>query len=647
MAENQLIIAQGGQGFQGPQGPIGLSFSGSQGPIGPTGLPGIVFPYDCTVDAIFVNVGSGSGSVVFNNNGVEFTAIVGSAFAGENHTFISSSASYAIEYNNITGASGGVHFASSVQSVVFDGPVIFNGSVTGGSFSGGSTAVGPQGFQGPIGPQGNTGIVGPTGSSTGFPYNVAVSGEADFVNVGGGIVAFGSQGVAFSGITTSSPAAIPVTGVAGASYSLWFDNTNGPIQIDVPITFTNEVISTFYLNQALEFGPIDGGLTQAIFFNSLTSSTTAAIKSSNVKGTSYSWWFDASNNPIQFDCPVNFTGTVSALNVIGGTGPQGPAGPSGTASFGPTISGTVSFINGLVTFYDNTTFNQSVLLNNGAFVAGPLELYGSNIALYTDYAIYSVGGTYSVDFGNSLRQVTFDCPVNFTGTVSSTTGFGATGPQGPQGTQGPIGIPGIAGSPGSTGPQGPSGILGPTVSGTYSFIGGKITFDDSVDFEGATVSFHSPQVEFNGGTNVAFGGPVEFETFASFYSYIYIGFVGQMYLEHNMNIDSYPGTGTYSWIFDNSLKNVTINAPIVIGTQSTGTASLTSGRITIANGVVTTSSLIWVQPYQRPAGLGSAPSVYSIEGITPGSSFSVVGLNPTTGLANTSDTQQIQWWITN
>ena len=346
MSYNQLIISEGIQGQMEPTGstgPAGSSFIGSTGPQGPTGAAGITFPYSVlSGDATFTNIGSSNGEFVLNTTGYEITGIQGITFSAMLHSYITSSASYAIDYNNITGASAGVHFDSTVNGIVIDCPITFNGSIHGFTASILSGATGPQG---PTGAQGNPGTVGPTGSSTGFPYDVSVSGNADFINVGDGSGSLNitNNGITINAVTSSLSSSLLLSYNGGTSYSLWIDNTNQPIQIDVPITFTNQVISTFYNKNSLIFENISGGPTQAILYNTLTSSSTASIQYSNIIGASYGVWYDNSVQNIQIDCPVTFTGTVSGIGAVGPTGPIGPTGPAGgsgsTAYYGLFTSG--------------------------------------------------------------------------------------------------------------------------------------------------------------------------------------------------------------------------------------------------------------------------------------------------------------------
>ena len=301
----QLIIAQGAMGLMGNTGPAGA----------PGAAATSSYPYNVAQNAaLFYNIGSTYGQVIFNNNGIEFTGILGSSFSAIAFEYLSTSASYGIDFNNITGASAGIHIANTVTTQI-DGPITFNGPVYGFSGSVIKGATGPQGANGATGAAGANGATG----SLSFPYNVA-SNQVDFYNIGSvGSFIMNNNGIQINGITTSISSSILMSNNKGTSYSLWIDNTNNPIQIDAPIVFTNTVISTLYQNSAILFENINGGATQAFYLNNLSSSASAAIQLSNNSGSSYSLWIDNTNNKVQIDAPVQFTGNVnfSGANVIG------------------------------------------------------------------------------------------------------------------------------------------------------------------------------------------------------------------------------------------------------------------------------------------------------------------------------------------
>lgn len=356
----QLIISQGGigpQGLSGPQGPIGPQGSGVPGPTGPNG--GINFPYSVLLgQAEFDNIGSTAGSFVLNGNGAQFNNIKGNTFAAINFDFISSSASAGIQFNNVTGASYGIWIDNTNGIFQIDSPVVFTNTVIGISGSnGGFGSTGPQGAVGPQGSQGNIGIPGPTGPSLGgitFPYNIN-SGDALFYNTGttSGSFVIGANGVGINNIVSTKPASIQISNTTGSSFSTWIDNTNGPIQIDVPITFTNQVISSLYLNTPILIEDIYGGTGPSWAMDSLTSSGPASILYTNNTGSSYSLWIDNTNGPVRIDPNVVFGGSVSFINDI-------------------TISGTNSFPNGVFVYGNTSFFEASSQFDAGIIVNGAL-----------------------------------------------------------------------------------------------------------------------------------------------------------------------------------------------------------------------------------------------------------------------------------
>ncbi len=82
--------------------------------------------------------------------------------------------------------------------------------------------------------------------------------------------------------------------------------------------------------------------------------------------------------------------------------------------------------------------------------------------------------------------------------------------------------------------------------------------------------------------------------------------------------------------------------------NTSGTASLASGVVTISNSNVTSNSLIWVQ-YQsgKPLSIGIGNiGILRVDSQTMGSSFSVVS-ESLTGSTILTDNSSIQWWIIN
>ena len=99
--------------------------------------------------------------------------------------------------------------------------------------------------------------------------------------------------------------------------------------------------------------------------------------------------------------------------------------------------------------------------------------------------------------------------------------------------------------------------------------------------------------------------------------------------------------------------NVTysLGKTISIGTGTNaiaGTATLSSGTVTISTTRVTASSIIWVQ-YQSGQALSlgaGAISTLRVSAQTAGTSFVIVG-DTTAGVTNITDNSPVQWWIVN
>jgi hypothetical protein len=256
--------------------------------------------------------------------------------------------------------------------------------------------------------------------------DLSVTPNVRFTNVGatGGSLILNNSGVMFNNVLGSQSATILLSNNKGTSYSVWIDASNGPVQIDAPITFTNQVISTYYQNSAIQWGPIDGGATAAMSFISLTSSATASILFSGNYGSTYSLWMDSTNAPARFDNNVIFGGTVSGINSfvpayayvlatgsqinnnnIGGTSITGAMSAAGQG-FGTQsiISFDYSPINTSVTVGTNSiTFNKagvykiqtdlqisfSSTTNDRGYLAEILTWYNINGAAVTFSAAYS------------------------------------------------------------------------------------------------------------------------------------------------------------------------------------------------------------------------------------------------------------------
>lgn len=379
---NNLLVTQGPQGYQGPQGPT-TYIAGPTGPQGSTGS--LNFPYDVSSgDANFTNVGGSLGEFIINTNGVEMNSVTSSQPA----VFL---------FSNNTGSSYSMWIQSNNGPVQIDANVNFTGVVTGITAGAGYGATGVQGPTGPQGATGPQGSLGPTGPSTGFPYDVSVSGDANFTRVGSGDGSFNitPNGINFNAITSSQPAAIQFSYNQGTSYSLWFDNTNGVIQFDAPVVFTNTVDSLYYDNSTIEFSDIDGGATAAMIFSSLTSSATASILYTGNYGSTYSIWMDNTNAPIRFDNGVIFGGSVSGM--VGTQGPIGPTGPAGsstaatasnifslfrnyttasnTGTLETTIVSNIIPANTLVKDGDSIKFNYSGRIAGSVSVGSPINIY--------------------------------------------------------------------------------------------------------------------------------------------------------------------------------------------------------------------------------------------------------------------------------
>ncbi len=377
----QLIIAQGSMGPQGLTGPIGF-----QGAIGVQGVPGtgatFGFPFDVNAgDADFISVG-GSGQVIFNPNGVSFNGIQGNSFPPINYTFNTATASTVIFKDQNYGASYSEWTTVNNSPTRFDNTVIFTGNVFGLSGSIGFGATGPQGAQGAAG-SGAQGAAGVTGPSSGWPVDASLVDANIFNIAGAGSFNMGTNGISVNGLSSSLASSILYSNNRGISYSLWFDNTNGPIQIDVPITFTNQVISTLYLNSSILFENINGGLTQAMYFNNLTSGATAAIQYSGISGSMYSLWIDNTNAPVQIDANVNFTG-----NITGITAANVPL--QTVLNYGNTASKSINLVLGATGSIIMNPSNGIVITGASAnSISEQFTVTGANI-----YAISAVGNNF-------------------------------------------------------------------------------------------------------------------------------------------------------------------------------------------------------------------------------------------------------------
>lgn len=608
MAENQLIITQGGQGSMGTQGPQGPTtfVVGPTGASGATGIAGVVFPYDVsTGTASFFNIGVADGQFIMNNNGMEITGIGSTAFGAINLTYLSSSQSAAIYIDNVYGASYSLEMTSNNGPAIFNNLVIFAGGVQGASFSGGSTATGPQGA---IGPQGFSGLVGPTGPASGWPVDATLV-DAQFINIGNSNGSFnmGVNGIDINGLSSSQPASILFSNNAGTSYSLWIPNNSGPIQIDVPITFTNQVISTLYLNSSILFEHIYGGATQAMLFSGLTSSTTAAIQSSGVYGTSYSWWWDSSNAPVQFDCPVVFTGTVSGT-ITGGGGATGPIGPTGANGVGaPNYygnfynTGSQAVITNVWTYslFNNTINNNGISLTGSAALSPTY----SNISIQNSGLYYIEAGFHS-SFALS-ETYTMAARLYLNNSVINNT----------------------------------------THTNVWNNAGGVGAY---ADYE--TILYYI--------TNLNAGDILNLGVFTNA-----ISGVGNVLNNQRFLITSMEGpigaTGPAGSFTDIVSDNITFNGTTtfnatssfntnVVFNNTTGTSSLVNGTIAVSNGYVDALSLVWVQYLAGvPLSLGIGDiGTLRVSTITPGASF-VVQSETSAGTLNVTDNSSIQYWIQN
>lgn len=191
-------VTANGIGTTGPQGPQGFQGpAGVQGIAGATG--GINFPYDVTNgEAIFLNVASTGGLFIINENGIQannFNSI--SAFTPVQFTNISASSSYGIEFNNIMGASGGIHI-DDLTTTIFDGPVVFNNTV----------------------------------QSTLYDNNNILITE-----INGGA----TPSILFDQIHASSSAAIQYSNVSATDYGVWFDSTVQNVLFDCPVQISSEL----------------------------------------------------------------------------------------------------------------------------------------------------------------------------------------------------------------------------------------------------------------------------------------------------------------------------------------------------------------------------------------------------------------------
>lgn len=299
----------GPMGFTGPVGP-----QGNLGPQGPMGLGATSgYPYDVTMgDATFINVGGPAGTFIINTNGVEANGLVGTSFPNVIFSNISTSADYAIDFQNVAGASGGVHLDSNT-SAVFDGPVTFNGTIIG--LSGSSFTNGATGPQGPVGAQGAMGIAGPSGPASGWPVDSTLV-DASIINIGTGLgsMNFGINGIDINNIQSTQPYSIVISNSTGTDGSVLFDGTNGTIVVNDNIIFNGTVVSTLYDNEAVYITDITTtGATAAVSFADLTSVTDGAIQFRNVAGALYSLDVDSSNAPVHFGANVIFSGSVTGV----------------------------------------------------------------------------------------------------------------------------------------------------------------------------------------------------------------------------------------------------------------------------------------------------------------------------------------------
>lgn len=674
MAENQLIITQGGQGLMGYQGPQGSTtfVAGPTGAAGATGIAGIVFPYDVsTGTASFFNVGEVDGQFIMNQNGVEWTGISGTAFPAINYTFISSSQSAAIYYDNVYGLSYSLEMSANNAPAIFNNLVIFAGGVQGASFSGGSTISGPQG---PIGPTGAASTVpGPTGPATGWPVDTSLV-DAQFLNIGNSLGSFnmGSNGISINGVSSSYPEAILLSNNIGASgIGFHIDSSNGYFLCEVPSIFTMPLISTYYLNEAIIIQNFNSGLTASFAWNNLTSNTTAAIPMTNVIGNSYSLSIDNSNSPVFIGATAIFNGSVIFNGVVSGsfsggsggsgaTGPQGPQGIMGaTGAVGitspiyygnflntstqPVVSFPVAYTYSLF----NTTVNSNGISLTGSSTLSPTfsNIYIANQGLYYIEASYKADTSFSggveqdiqlfvnnigltnskktTNWSNSSVGGSGNAVANFEVTTYYITALNA-GDMLNIGVQVHFStnviyearcliynISGISGASGSAGAQGPIGLpgsFGPQGSqGPQGFIGATGI--------GAT----GPQGDSGTFTDTVSGT---------------VSFTGNIYFENQTIFES-----TTAFYQSTEFLNTTVYP------NTSGMATLSSGTITILNSLVDANSLIFVQ-YHTESIVGF-PSILKPTTITPGVSFVISAYNPTTGGLHTSDNSVIQWMFIN
>jgi hypothetical protein len=445
------LLAQGGVGLIGPEGPAGvtgpLGLTGPVGPAGPAGAAGVAGAPGAagTPGLVYQGAYASTANYALGDVVLWQGSSYASLVAGNDGNTPSSSPAYwgVLTEQGPTGATGaqGAQGVAGPQglpgSVGPNGPIGPQGlqGIPGQAGAQGLTgATGAQGLSGPMGPQG---LAGPVGMNFRGAYASSVNyGLADGVTYGGAgyvslvagnignvpdenptewaLFASGGAGPAGpAGVTgpqglTGSPGPQGLPGATGATGAT---GAQGPPVAKYTGNYSS--VTSYALNDAVSYG----------------GSTYISLVAGNAGNTPplspAQWALLAAQGP---------AGSTGAVGATGPTGSMGPAGATGaTGPQGPPVSFT------------------------GGWLVGTNYAVGSAV---------SYGGTSYVALAANMGR---EPDVNPT--------YWAVLAQG--------GVAGTAGAAGAAGPQGPAGAVGVNYRGAWVSAMGYVA-NDAVTFGGST-----------------------------------------------------------------------------------------------------------------------------------------------------------------
>lgn len=377
----------------------------------------------------------------------------------------------------------------------------FPGSCCDGGGGGGEQGPqGPPGPQGPAGPAGSTGAQGPPGSTggTGPQGPAGATGPPGPTGAQGPTGATGPAGTGIN-LKGSVPTAADLPPSGNTTGDGWIAEDTGHLWVWDSTAWVDVGAIVGPPGEQGPEGP--AGSTGAQGPPGATGATgpTGATGSQGPQGpagnpaTQTPWAQDINGNAHSLLNAANaqFAGTVTATNLVSGTGPAGAPGDITVSRVSAPNTGCIFFGNSITLYllFDGTNFNFTnslkvpTLFSGGATYIGDLGDIG--------VARVSNAATGAVYFGNAGAGITFDGGsfvftnalwlsngditvanggINITGQYFiNGVPIGQTGPQGPAGPQG---------AQGPAGPQGPQGAPGPVnVYVNSTFVGTNTTLN--------------------------------------------------------------------------------------------------------------------------------------------------------------------------